>query len=75
MRLLSLEGYATEESILALISCDKVQNLEIFKLKYELLKVNFTKLKPRLKLKNLKRLDLRGCIIKFDESDSNFANR
>ncbi|CDW81916.1 UNKNOWN [Stylonychia lemnae] len=66
LRLLSVSGYTTDPSVDAVLRCNVFPNLEVFKVKFDQVKMNYYKIKKRIKLANLRKLDMTGCCIKFD---------
>lgn len=70
IKLLSFEGTTEDETFYSLInSRDIFPNLEVLKIKHEGLTIHTSKLRQKLKLSKLKKLDLRGCKIKDDIVD------
>ena len=70
IRLLSFEGTTEDDTFYSLInSRDIFPNLEVLKIKHEGLTIHTSKLRQKLKLSKLKKLDLRGCKIKDDIVD------
>ena len=69
LRLLSFEGTTEDETFYSLINQDIFKNLEVLKVHHEGLTVHTSKLRQKIKLKKIMKLDLRGCKIKDDIID------
>ncbi|CDW75138.1 UNKNOWN [Stylonychia lemnae] len=75
LKFLSLYGHISEESLLTLLHHQSIfPSLEVIKIHCDQLLLSLSKIKMRMKLHNLKKLDLRGCLVKADVNGQNVLN-
>eukprot|EP00347_Sterkiella_histriomuscorum_P001578 403371490 len=75
LKLISLHGYVTEESIMTLLSHATIfPKIEVIKIICDQLLLSASKIKLKMRLNTLKKLDLRGCLVKSDVNGHNLIN-
>lgn len=68
LRLLSIHCHTTEDAVMALIShAHLFPHLEVLRIRYDQLRLSTSKIRIKLRLPHLKKLDLRGCLVKVDD--------
>ncbi|TNV84273.1 hypothetical protein FGO68_gene17556 [Halteria grandinella] len=68
LRLLSIHSYTTEDAVMALLSHNHLfPNLEVLRVRYDQLRLSTSKIRVKLRLPHLIKLDLRGCLVKIDD--------
>lgn len=68
LRLLSVHTFTTEDAVMALVSHSHLfPHLEVLRIRWDQLKLSTTKIRIKLRLPHLKKLDLRGCLVKVDD--------
>jgi hypothetical protein len=71
-----MHTFTCEDSVMALISHPELfPHLEVLRVKCESLRLSTTKIRVKLRLPHLKKLDFRGCLVKIDEQFSQVESK
>ena len=68
LRLLSLSTHVSEEALLVMLKKMPFPNLEVVKIQSQFLHTNTVKLRIQCQLPKLKKLNLKGCSVKLDQT-------